>query len=120
MYYYQQSNDTKQYILKQKITPNNRQSLSKFGGNNHHLAVSPNGEFVAIGTFDRESGLNEKVYIFGRFDNVWKQVAKINAPKDSLYFGSDVALSEDNFLITSWENTYFYQLACVDDIDVES
>ena len=108
--YYQQLNGDKNYTLQQKITAPDRQALDKFGGNNHHLAVSPNGDLVAIGTFDRASGLNEKVYIFGRFDNVWKRVDQVDAPDDSFYFGHDVAINSDSLIVASWKNTYFYQL----------
>ena len=116
VYYYQQSNDDKNYTLQQKITAPDRQALDKFGGNNHHLAVSPNGDLVAIGTFiDPTSGLNEKVYIFGRFDNVWKRVVQVDAPDDSFYFGHDVAINSDSLIVASWKNTYFYQLTCVEE-----
>ena len=113
--YYQQLNGDKNYTLQQKITAPDRQALDKFGGNNHHLAVSPNGDLVAIGTFDRASGLNEKVYILGRFDNVWKRVDQVDAPDDSFYFGHDVAINSDSLIVASRKNTYFYRLTCVEE-----
>lgn len=114
VYYYQKSDDGMQYALKQKITAKNGKSLEKFGGNNHHLAVNSNGDFVAVGTYDDSSGLNEVVYIFAKVNDTWGEIAKIDAPDDSSYFGSDIVIFGDRLLIASWENTYSYMLTCFD------
>ena len=104
----------------QKISAKDGETLEKFGGNSHHLAMNSNGDFVAVGTYDRALGLNEKVYIFGKFDNIWREVTKIDAPDNSTYFGSDVVISGDRVLITSWENTYSYMLSCFNEEQPQS
>ena len=113
--YYYQKVENGQYNYTQTIAPEDGgRSLEKFSRNNHHLAVNSEGDRAAIGTFGRSSGLNEKVYIFAKFDNVWREVAQIVSPKEKHYFGNDVVISGDRILITAWENAYSYRLACVE------
>ena len=44
-------------------------------------------------------------------------MAMITAPKNTSYFGVDIAISGNELLVASWENTFSYQMICVEDQD---
>eukprot|EP01083_Nonionella_stella_P229517 812292_1 len=102
----------------QTITAKGGDKLEQFGGNSHHLTMSSNGDFMAIGTYDDvEFGANETVYLFSKYDNSWLQVGTIDAPADTSYFGDAAVISGDRVLISSWENIFSYEMTCVEDQD---
>ena len=109
-----------QHNFVQKISAKDGETLNKFGGNNHHSAMNSNGDFVGVGTYYDASGLNEKVYIFGKFDSIWREVTKIDTPESNIYFGSDVVISGDRVLVTSWTKTYSYMLSCFNEDQPQS
>ena len=88
--------------------------MDKFGGNSHHLPMSPNGEFVLIGTSDEEGGVDESLYIFSKFDNIWLEVTQIDGPENSTYFGGKSVISGNRIMVSSWDNIYSYEMTCVE------
>eukprot|EP00571_Detonula_confervacea_P002835 CAMPEP_0172329654 /NCGR_PEP_ID=MMETSP1058-20130122/60992_1 /TAXON_ID=83371 /ORGANISM="Detonula confervacea, Strain CCMP 353" /LENGTH=762 /DNA_ID=CAMNT_0013046839 /DNA_START=132 /DNA_END=2420 /DNA_ORIENTATION=- len=105
VYYYKQSRDGSQYMFEQKIEASDGVPLHKFGNN---MVVA--GNFMVVGT---EKELNAKVYIFAKFDDVWKEVAKVDAPTNSKRFGSGIAMANETIFISSYVNTHFYKLSCL-------
>jgi len=103
VFFYQQSdNDEGEFILPQKIEPSNGEAADRFG-----WSLAEYGNIAVIGTNKKIKG---KVYIFARVNSAWVEVAIIDAPEGSEYFGKRVALSGKTLLIASSQDAYSYSL----------
>ena len=80
--------------------------ISEFFGNLEQISVY--GNVMVVGIDKNKDG---KVYVFLRKDGVWVEEAIIESPnKDDRKFGNRVRMSENNIVVSSWYNAYFYEL----------
>ena len=101
VYYYSLSSTGDRYVLQQKITASDGAPGDWFG-TIYQMAVD--GDAMLVSSED-------KAYVFIQDNNVWTEVAKIDAPtQDSYWFGALVAMSGRKILINSFTTVYSYLL----------
>ena len=106
IYYYTKQIVSGEYEMNQKIFASDGMP-GDFLGDYEKVAVD--GNILIAGTRRKSNG---KVYVFMRTNNVWVEVAKIDAPANVEDFGSQVVLSFNTALIGSSTNVYSYKLDC--------
>ena len=101
VYYYEPSHTG--YSFRQKIVAMDRERGDMFGNMEQ---VSTHSNVMLVGT---EKG---NAYFFLRTDGVWVEEMKIESPDKTrdYRYADRVALSENNVLISSRYNAYFYEL----------
>lgn len=111
VYYYKVNTSGTSYeaVLKQKIRASTPEPLYRFGDN-----VAFGGKYLAVGTHRNEAKLHEKVHIFIEWEDRWREVLVIDSPRGTHWFGFNIAMYNENIVISSWDNVYSYQLTCVD------
>ena len=103
VYYYEPSGTG--YVFRQKITASDKSPSDKIGMMEQ---ISVYGNVMVVGTDTSREG---SVYVFLRLNGAWIQVKKIESPADEARkFGTRVALSENNLVVSSWFNAHFYEL----------
>ena len=90
--------------LGQKIAALDRISNLPFS---YSKGVALDEGMMLVGTFTAIGG---KAYVFMQRNNLWVEVAKIEEPTSTPYFGHTVAISGKNLFICSHYNIYLYNL----------
>ena len=103
VHYYEPSD--KGYVFKQTVVASFR-AKNDFFGNLEQISVY--GNVMVVGIDKNKDG---KVFVFLRKDGVWVEEAIIESPnEDNRKFGNRVRMSENNIIVSSWYNAYFYEL----------
>ena len=102
LYYHEQTETG--YVLKQTISATSSDGVLEILGESGQLAVD--GRYMIAGTNSRLG----MVYVFKYVGGLWIRVATVDAISGSEYFGSQIALSGSNILVSSKTDVYYYTL----------
>ena len=105
VYYYSSVDGV--YTLQQELSASQSVPGDRFG-QTQQIAVYRN--LLVIGEHAKKNG---KATVFQRLDvsSNWTEISSIESPTNSTYFSDQVAMSGDNLVIASADNSYAYSLA---------
>jgi hypothetical protein len=85
------------WVEQQKITASDATAGDFFG-----TAVGISGNYAIIGASGKKT-TEGAAYIFGRSGTTWTEIAKLDRPASSKYFGNSVAISGDTVIVGNYQ-----------------
>lgn len=93
------------WVEQQKITASDATTGDMFG-----TAVGISGNYAIVGASGKNT-TEGAAYIFGRSGTTWTELAKLDRPASSKYFGNSVAISGDTVIVGNYQVKEAYAFA---------